>query len=165
MDLNHNLANSTNTTRDYEERGEAAERPLDMIHTSSPNILLTRDTYFPYEHTPKHAYPGTARVGHDYHHDDFRVQSGHFKKKFQCPTSLKNPKTNESCPYKVASRHADDCLDRDAHWFCQTEAQAHLWTPEIFDSFTTPITITRIISSREFDKAREDAKKRTLVTD
>jgi len=97
MDLNHKLANSINTTRDYEERGEAAERPLDMIHTSSPNILLARDTDFPYEHTPKLAYPGIARVGHDYHHDYFRVQSGHFKKKFRCPTSLKKPKTNESC--------------------------------------------------------------------
>jgi hypothetical protein len=31
MDLNHNLANSTNTAQDYEERGEVAERPSDMI--------------------------------------------------------------------------------------------------------------------------------------
>jgi len=40
---------------------------------------------------------------------------------------------------------------RCAHWFWQTEASPHLWTPEIYESFTTPITITRFIPVKCFE--------------
>jgi hypothetical protein len=42
--------------------------------------------------------------------------------------------------------------DRCAHWFWQTEAEAHLWTPEIYESYTAPITVTRIIPANPIDK-------------
>jgi hypothetical protein len=49
--------------------------------------------------------------------------------------------------------------NRCAHWFCHTEASAHLWAPEIYASFATPTTITRIISTRKIDDTREDDQR------
>lgn len=43
--------------------------------------------------------------------------------------------------------------DRCAHWFWQTVASAHLWTPKIYESYTTPITVIRIIPAGPIDKA------------
>ncbi|KAH9205292.1 hypothetical protein DL95DRAFT_470707 [Leptodontidium sp. 2 PMI_412] len=45
----------------------------------------------------------------------------------------------------------DWCYDRCAHWFWQTEAAPHLWTPETYESYTTPITVTRIIPTKQVD--------------
>ncbi|KAK3936708.1 hypothetical protein QBC46DRAFT_418382, partial [Diplogelasinospora grovesii] len=71
--------------------------------------------------------------------------------------------------FRVGSKHAERCqcrrprrcrfqharrpeYDRAAHWSGQTEAQLHLWTPEIYESMNCPITVTREVCADEIDK-------------
>ncbi|KAH8666026.1 hypothetical protein BGZ60DRAFT_432189 [Tricladium varicosporioides] len=45
-------------------------------------------------------------------------------------------------------RHAQSTrtwYDRCAHWFWQTQAASHSWLPETYESFNSPITVTRIV--------------------
>ncbi|KAK3312984.1 hypothetical protein B0H66DRAFT_569315 [Apodospora peruviana] len=70
--------------------------------------------------------------------------------------------------FRVSSTHADKCscrrprrcrarysrhgaYDRAAHWSGQTEAQLHLWTPEIYENINCPLTITREVDAEEID--------------
>lgn len=115
-----------------------------MFPTLSSYILLIK-TDSPCQHTPEHAYHGTAKVDHHYRHHDFRVRSWHYSKRCKCLEilhGLDNPEI--ACQYRIG-KEPGDRYDRCAHWFWQTQASAHLWTPEIYESFTIPITVTRII--------------------
>ncbi|KAK4160282.1 hypothetical protein QBC43DRAFT_373207 [Cladorrhinum sp. PSN259] len=71
--------------------------------------------------------------------------------------------------FKVSSSHADHCscrrshthcrqrqshgrqYNRAAHWSGQTEAQLHLWTPEIYETMTCPLTVTREVDAENID--------------
>ncbi|KAK4207544.1 hypothetical protein QBC37DRAFT_355104 [Rhypophila decipiens] len=70
--------------------------------------------------------------------------------------------------FRVSSSHAHDCTcrrfrrcrrrlsrhnsyDCAAHWTGQTEAQLHLWTPEIYENLNSPLTVTREVSADEID--------------
>ena len=70
--------------------------------------------------------------------------------------------------FRVSSTHAEKCscrrfrrcrrrisrhnpYDRAAHWTGQTEAQLHLWTPEIYENLNCPLTITREVDADEID--------------
>ncbi|KAK3317539.1 hypothetical protein B0T19DRAFT_293470 [Cercophora scortea] len=71
--------------------------------------------------------------------------------------------------FRVSSTHAERCCcrrprrcrarhsrthayNRAAHWSGQTEAQLHLWTPEIYESITCPTTIIREVDAEEIDR-------------
>ena len=70
--------------------------------------------------------------------------------------------------FRVSSSHGDRCscrrhtrcrqrhsrnrpYDRAAHWSGQTEAQLHLWTPEIYENMTCPLTVTREVDAGIID--------------
>lgn len=71
--------------------------------------------------------------------------------------------------FRVSSSHAENCAcrrsrrcrrrtsrhnpyDHAAHWTGQTEAQLHLWTPEIYENLNSPLTITREVNAEEIDE-------------
>ncbi|KAK3385942.1 hypothetical protein B0H63DRAFT_189659 [Podospora didyma] len=49
------------------------------------------------------------------------------------------------------SRQPQHAYNRAAHWSGQTEAQLHLWTPEIYESLNCPLTVTREVDGAVID--------------
>ncbi|KAK5662641.1 hypothetical protein OQA88_8556 [Cercophora sp. LCS_1] len=72
----------------------------------------------------------------------FRVSSAHAKR---CCCRRMRP---WRCRQR-RSRHQP--YNRAAHWTGQTEAQLHLWTPEIYDNINYPLTITREVDADIID--------------
>ncbi len=60
------------------------------------------------------------------------------------------PHSHGSCPLQRKQPY-----DRSAHWFFQTEASLHLWTPEIYGSFSRVFTVVRQVSAAEIDNLRK----------
>lgn len=77
----------------------------------------------------------------------------------------------ESSFFRVSSAHARGCCckrirpwkcrqrrsryspyDRTAHWSGQTQAQLHLWTPEIYENINHPLTIAREVDAESIDE-------------
>ncbi|KAK0648386.1 hypothetical protein B0T16DRAFT_444453, partial [Cercophora newfieldiana] len=52
------------------------------------------------------------------------------------------------CRHRLSRHHE---YDRAAHWTGQTEAQLHLWTPEIYENINYPLTIAREVDAEEID--------------
>jgi len=99
-------------------------------------------------------WKGTGPVDSLYHHHSFQAHSGH-NRGCKCDKTQDNLKA--LCRYRYptdSSRPYDHC----AHWFWQTVASAHLWTPEIYESFITPITVTRVISTKSIEHVKDSAK-------
>ncbi|CZR67348.1 uncharacterized protein PAC_17247 [Phialocephala subalpina] len=95
---------------------------------------------------------GTAAVGggHQHHHFQARTKIDHSG----CKCSTIPDPAIEKSPCKFYTWEKPPWrYDRRAHWFWQTEASAHLWTPEIYESFCMPITVTRIIPAKLVDDA------------
>ncbi|KAK0661705.1 hypothetical protein QBC41DRAFT_382445 [Cercophora samala] len=82
---------------------------------------------------------------------------------FACPV----PESPESS-FRVSSSHLSGCscrrhrecrhrnsrslpYNRAAHWSGQTEAQLHLWTPEIYENMTCPVTVKREVDAALID--------------
>lgn len=74
----------------------------------------------------------------------------HSKSLCQYPEQKQGSKV--TCPYRASDDKASK-YDRCAHWFWQVEAAAHLWTPEIYESFSDNITITRLVDVAEINAA------------
>jgi hypothetical protein len=53
--------------------------------------------------------------------------------------------------------------NRCAHWYLQTEAQAHLWKPEIYETLLFPVTIIRIVSVEEINRVQSDSCSSDMV--
>ncbi|KAK0713411.1 hypothetical protein B0T26DRAFT_804227 [Lasiosphaeria miniovina] len=70
----------------------------------------------------------------------FRVSSTHAHK-----CACRKPRR---CRMRSSSQHV---YNRAAHWSGQTEAQLHLWTPEIYESMNCPITVTREVDAELID--------------
>ncbi|KAK3376360.1 hypothetical protein B0T24DRAFT_618521 [Lasiosphaeria ovina] len=70
----------------------------------------------------------------------FRVSSIHAHK-----CACRKPRR---CRVRNSSQHV---YNRAAHWSGQTEAQLHLWTPEIYESMNCPITVTREVDAELID--------------
>ena len=116
------------------------------------------------DHREDYAWPGVASVAKHHRHHHFQVRSPHSHKhgcyKFLEPKILKK----DSClfreiGYTERSREIDSDpavkvkkYDNCAHWFWQTEASAHLWLPEIYESFSQTIIVTRLFHVSELDK-------------
>ncbi|KAK0624179.1 hypothetical protein B0T14DRAFT_602581 [Immersiella caudata] len=55
-------------------------------------------------------------------------------------------------PWRCRHRHSHHHeYDRSAHWSGQTEAQLHLWSPEIYHTIDYPLTIAREVDAEEID--------------
>jgi hypothetical protein len=79
-------------------------------------------------------------------------------------------KHTQTCTCFHSSGAADGCIrrckisyDRCAHWYWQTEAEANLWTPEIYETFVFPITITRIVPVAKIDQAQAETSQHSLL--
>ncbi|KAH8896630.1 hypothetical protein GQ53DRAFT_680298, partial [Thozetella sp. PMI_491] len=59
------------------------------------------------------------------------------------------PPHHNHCQYRVSRRRP---YNRSAHWSGQTEAQLHLWTPEIYGMMNVPITVSRELDAGEIDR-------------
>ncbi|KAK1749556.1 hypothetical protein QBC47DRAFT_150752 [Echria macrotheca] len=76
------------------------------------------------------------------HHHVFQVQSQHAKDcDCECPFSP------EFCPFRESDLYYSRCV----HWFWQVQAQPRLWVPEIYESVTFLITVTRIVDPDKID--------------
>jgi len=53
------------------------------------------------------------------------------------------------CRHRLSRHHE---YDHSAHWSGQTEAQLHLWTPEIYENINYPLTITREVDAEIIDE-------------
>ncbi|KAK4675136.1 hypothetical protein QC764_500975 [Podospora pseudoanserina] len=90
---------------------------------------------------------------------------------FACPV----PEPSESS-FRVSSSHVSGCFcrrhrecrhrssrtwpyNRAAHWSGQTEAQLHLWTPEIYENMTCPVTVNREVDAALIDSILKVNKK------
>ncbi|KAK0653171.1 hypothetical protein B0T16DRAFT_407525 [Cercophora newfieldiana] len=101
-------------------------------------------------HGEYHGKPTTQR-----HHGwkrAFQVQSQHrIHPNCGCPQENFDP---ETCELRQG-----DTYSRCAHWFWQVQAQPHLWAPEIYESVTFLITVTRIASPQDIDFSSEKAQR------
>ncbi|KAK4450571.1 hypothetical protein QBC34DRAFT_76480 [Podospora aff. communis PSN243] len=52
------------------------------------------------------------------------------------------------CRHRLSRQHR---YDHSAHWSGQTEAQLHLWTPEIYQNINYPLTVAREVDAEEID--------------
>jgi len=87
-----------------------------------------------------HGEPKTQRKDrYQKKHKTFQVQTQHRKSSTGC--CCDNPFDFENCEFRDAHKFYDRC----AHWFWQVSARPHFWTPEIYESTTFPVTVTRII--------------------
>ena len=86
------------------------------------------------------ATPATPRIPQTF----FRVCSSH---RDHCACRIPGPRSTQ-CHFRASKRHS---YDRAAHWSAQTEAQLYLWTPEIYECISIPITINREVDTREID--------------
>ena len=92
----------------------------------------TRPSHF--EHDGQY-HGETTTQRHARHHHIFQVQSQHAR---HCV--CKNPFLPECCPFRHSGLYS-----RCVHWFWQVQAQPHLWVPEVYESITFHVTITRIV--------------------
>ncbi|KAK4195999.1 hypothetical protein QBC40DRAFT_235299 [Triangularia verruculosa] len=90
---------------------------------------------------------------------------------FACPV----PESPEAS-FRVSSSHVSGCscrrhreckhrhsrslpYNRAAHWSGQTEAQLHLWTPEIYENMTCPVTVKREVDAELIDGILRASKR------
>jgi len=77
--------------------------------------------------------------------DFFQVQAAHAR---HCTCRGKHRRAR-SC--RLQRHHSSN---RAVHWFWQTEASLKLWTPEIYESFSCPITVIRDVPVDKLDQLR-----------
>jgi hypothetical protein len=85
--------------------------------------------------------------------DLFRVQSPH---QDHCMCRRHRP---GRCRYRDSRRFK---YNRAAHWSGQTQAQLHLWTPEIYQNMNCPLTVIRIVDADLVDRILADRTLRGL---
>jgi hypothetical protein len=91
-----------------------------------------------------HGEERTQRPGrHQKKHKAFQVQSKH-RKNPDC--ECEDPFDFENCEFRESNFYS--CC---AHWFWQVSAQPHFWTPEIYESVTFLITVTRIVDPKRLE--------------
>jgi hypothetical protein len=103
--------------------------------------------------TPKHSPEPTLSY--------FRVHSAH-SPRCSCRRS-------HSCRFGNPASSHGGYYNRAAHWSGQTEAQLHLWTPEIYEAMNCAITVTREVDADRVDylldaPARNPSNSRAIAS-
>ncbi|KAK0106377.1 hypothetical protein ONS96_004011 [Cadophora gregata f. sp. sojae] len=128
---------------------------------------LSFESYYSSPHGERGDHGWGEYVPRELHHHNFQVVPPNHKLNADgCKCSiLALPEVNKESPCRLRlsygplpnkhdTKHQKGLktYNRCAHWFWQTEVSAHLWAPEIYESYTTPITVTRIISTKLLDE-------------
>ncbi|KAH6699078.1 hypothetical protein BKA61DRAFT_741252 [Leptodontidium sp. MPI-SDFR-AT-0119] len=134
-----------NTTTKGFKAGLTGDATMGVVPTAE--VSVESDNTLTYERKTKSwrrgfSYEPYAKCDHKW---DPAERKGQHPNRSCCQNLEPKCEPGASCGYRDPSGKAARRYDRCAHWFWQTEAAAHLWTPEIYESFSETITIARLI--------------------